>query len=77
MSLNNQANTGPIGEPITEPMGSFDPVLASDLYQRGYPLSALATLWGTSKERVRRALLAQGIPMRGRGGNQGSHSRHR
>lgn len=46
------------------------------LYEQGEPLRVLALRYGTSKEAVRRVLLAHSVTMRKRGGNQGFHSRH-
>ena len=46
-------------------------------YRAGEPLRVLALAYGVSKEAVRQVLLARGVPMRKRGGNQGGHSRRR
>ena len=46
-------------------------------YRAGEPLRVLALAYGVSKEAVRQVLLARGVPMRQRGGNQGRHSRRR
>ena len=46
-------------------------------YREGVPLSQLAEQYGVSKETIRQLLLARGVPLRNRGGNTGTHSRHR
>ena len=46
-------------------------------YRDGVPLRQLAEQYGVSKETIRQLLLARGVPLRGRGGNTGNHSRHR
>lgn len=46
-------------------------------YREGYHLRVIAEQHGVSKELIRKILIARGVPMRGRGGNQGLHSRHR
>lgn len=53
------------------------PEEAQALYASGLPLRVLAERYRTTKEAVRRVLLDAGVPLRGRGGNQGPHSRHR
>lgn len=53
------------------------PEEAEARYRAGEPLRVLALAYGVSKEAVRQVLLARGVPMRGRGGNQGGHSRRR
>lgn len=53
------------------------PEEAETRYRAGEPLRVLALAYGVSKEAVRQVLLARGVPMRQRGGNQGSHSRRR
>ena len=46
-------------------------------YRDGVPLRQLAEQYSVSKETIRQLLLARGVPLRGRGGNTGTHSRHR
>lgn len=46
-------------------------------YREGYHLRVIAEEYGVSKELIRKILIARGVPMRGRGGSQGNHSRHR
>lgn len=46
-------------------------------YKQGFHLRVIAEEYGVSKELIRKILIARGVPMRGRGGNQGIHSRHR
>ena len=46
-------------------------------YRDGVPLRQLAEQYSVSKETIRQLLLARGVPLRGRGGNTGNHSRHR
>lgn len=53
------------------------PEEAEARYRAGEPLRVLALAYGVSKEAVRQVLLARGVPMRRRGGNQGHHSRRR
>lgn len=53
------------------------PEEAEARYRAGEPLRVLALAYGVSKEAVRQVLLSRGVPMRGRGGNQGRHSRRR
>lgn len=67
-----RATTAEASEPKPVAMG-----YAAVLYQSGLPLSAIARQLGVSKQAVHQQLAKQGVPRRARGGNQGSHSRHR
>jgi hypothetical protein len=50
---------------------------AEKSYREGFHLRVIAERYGVSKELIRLILIARGVPMRGRGGSQGIHSRHR
>lgn len=47
------------------------------LYQSGLSIHAVAELIGVSPQAVHSMLQRMGVQLRPRGGNQGSHSRHR
>jgi transposase len=47
------------------------------MYEAGMSLRQIATRVGVSHQAVHGMLLRTGVAMRGKGGNQGSHSRHR
>ena len=55
----------------------FDWVEARRLYGLGYSLRQVARALGVTAFSVRYALVSLGVVLRGRGGNQGGHSRHR
>jgi transposase-like protein len=47
------------------------------LYQSGLSIHAVSELIGVSPQAVHSMLQRMGVQLRARGGNQGSHSRHR
>lgn len=68
--LNRFAHTG------NQPNEARRTAVAS-LYQTGMSLRDVATVIGVSYQAVHSMLQRANVPLRGRGGNQGSHSRHR
>lgn len=46
------------------------------MYEQGKSLRAISTEVGVTFQAVHQILRRMGVPMRPRGGNQGSHSRH-
>ena len=55
----------------------FDHARARRLYESGLSLRKVAARIGVSHQAVHKALVAMGITLRGRGGNQGAHRRRR
>ena len=51
--------------------------IAEDLYAAGYSLRAVADQMGGTVQAVHGLLKRSGVSLRGRGGSQGSHSRHK
>lgn len=49
----------------------------ADLYCKGLTIRRIAELLGVSSQNVHKLLTKAGVPRRPRGGNTGSHSRHR
>jgi transcriptional regulator of aromatic amino acid metabolism len=55
----------------------FDHDMAKHLYVQGLSLRQVASRMGVSHQAVHKALVAMGVELRGRGGNQGAHRRRR
>jgi IS30 family transposase len=47
------------------------------LYEEGMSLRMIAEQVGRTRQAIQQLLVRMGVPRRPRGGNQGSHSRHR
>lgn len=75
--MTTQKNKHQIGEHTGNSPNEMRRVVVASCYASGLSIRAIAAITGVSFQAVHSMLKRMKVPMRQRGGNSGSHSRHK